>query len=165
MYSIQFITSLLTFYLKGEVSVDDNFVKVTKPNTILKCIPLGTNSKSIPINQLASVDSNFSLDFKSLILNLIVVYIGSSVKDSSAFLGILLILLGIGGAINAFQTVMTFKTSSGEAVTMDVVVFEKAKVEECKAKVEGLLVSHLDNINVRKHAEKQTDRIVDALNR
>ncbi|MGY3725193.1 hypothetical protein SAMN05421767_1252 [Granulicatella balaenopterae] len=165
MYKISFITSVLTYYLKGEVSIDDNFIKITNPNTILKCIPLGANDTSIPVNQLASVDSSFSLDLKSLVINFVIAFVGLGVKESNFLLGVVMVLLGIGGMINAFQTIMTFRTTSGEMVMMNVVVFEKEKVIECKEKVETLLVSHLDNTNIRKHAEQQTDRIIDAINK
>ena len=41
MQTVEFITSYLTFYLKGKIQVDKNFVKFEIPNTILKLIPLG----------------------------------------------------------------------------------------------------------------------------
>ena len=68
MRSIQFMTSLLTFYLKGEISQDDKFIKMKKPNTILALIPLGAKKESVPVSQLASVDSNFKLHLKSLLV-------------------------------------------------------------------------------------------------
>ena len=41
MQPIQYMTSLLTFYLKGEIRQEQNFVNLKKPNTILSLIPLG----------------------------------------------------------------------------------------------------------------------------
>lgn len=37
MQTVEFITSYLTFYLKGKIQVDKNFVKFEIPNTICKC--------------------------------------------------------------------------------------------------------------------------------
>ena len=41
MQKIEFMTSLLTFYLKGEISTEQNFLTLKVPNTILTLIPLG----------------------------------------------------------------------------------------------------------------------------
>lgn len=62
MQTVEFITSYLTFYLKGKIQVDKNFVKFEIPNTILKLIPLGKASRSLPVNQISSVDDSFKLN-------------------------------------------------------------------------------------------------------
>ena len=61
MEKITFMTSLLTFYLKGVISRDKNFIKFRIPNTILGLIPLGSSKKTVAVNQIASVDTDFRL--------------------------------------------------------------------------------------------------------
>ncbi|MFA5658900.1 MAG: hypothetical protein WC900_06410, partial [Oscillospiraceae bacterium] len=61
MGTITFMTSLLTFYLKGEIKSEQNFIKLKSPNTILSLIPLGAHKETLPTNQIASVETNFCL--------------------------------------------------------------------------------------------------------
>ena len=68
MQPIQYMSSLLTFYLKGEIRQEQNFVNLKRPNTILSLIPLGAKKDSIPVNQLSSVESNFKLHFGSFLI-------------------------------------------------------------------------------------------------
>ena len=63
MNTITYMTGLLTFYLKGEISTDQNFLKLKLPNTILALIPLGSQKDNIPVQQVATVSSNFKLKF------------------------------------------------------------------------------------------------------
>lgn len=59
MQTRQFITSYLTFYLKGEVRQDGNFINLKCPNTILTFISLGHRNYYIAINQISSVETSF----------------------------------------------------------------------------------------------------------
>ena len=45
MNNITYMTGLLTFYLKGNISADQNFVRLKIPNTILSLIPLGAQER------------------------------------------------------------------------------------------------------------------------
>ena len=45
MTSIKYMTSLLTFYLKGEIRTEKNFIQFKTPNTILGLIPLGAKTE------------------------------------------------------------------------------------------------------------------------
>ena len=62
MQTVEFITSYLTFYLEEKIQVDKNFVKFEIPNTILKLISLGKARRSLPVNQISSVDDSFKLN-------------------------------------------------------------------------------------------------------
>lgn len=67
-----FITSYLTFYIKASVALEGNFIKTSNPNSILKVIPLGSTNKTIPVEQISSVNDSFRLDFKSFIWGIII---------------------------------------------------------------------------------------------
>ena len=67
MKTITYMTSLLTFYLKGEISTEKNFLSLKIPNTVLALIPLGAQKHNVPVNQLSAVATSFSLAFKELI--------------------------------------------------------------------------------------------------
>ena len=170
MRSIQFMTSLLTFYLKGEISQDQNFIKMKKPNTILALIPLGAKKESVPVSQLASVDSNFKLHLKSLLVGLILVIAGFACMGSSFLAGLLLLLIGANKGITAFETVLSIKTTAGEAKELSFLIFDKAKAEQAEAWIEEAISNRMDDTNNRVQTDRildsnrdQTDRLIEAL--
>lgn len=160
MQPIQYMTSLLTFYLKGEIRQDQNFVNLKKPNTILSLIPLGAKKDSLPVSQLASVESNFKLHFGSLILGAIIAVVGLSMIADSFIFALILTLIGVNNAIAAFETVLTIKTTAGDAKDISFLVFEKAKAELAETQIRQIISDRMDDTNNRV----QTDRIVDAIN-
>ena len=161
MQPIQYMTSLLTFYMKGEIRQDQNFVNMTKPNTILKLVPLGTKKDSIPVNQLASVESNFKLHLGSLIKGLILAILGLCLFSESFILGLILLLIGANMGITAFETILTIKTTAGDVKNVSFLIFEKDKAEQAENQIRKIISDRLDDTNNRV----QTDRIVDAINR
>ena len=66
--NIPFMTSYLTFYLKGHIGIHSDHVDLTIPNTIFGLIPLGSNNRSIDVNQIVSPVSNFKVTPLTLIL-------------------------------------------------------------------------------------------------
>ena len=160
MQPIQYMTSLLTFYLKGEIRQEQNFVNLKKPNTILSLIPLGAKKDSLPVSQLSSVESNFKLHFGSLVLGAIIAVVGLSMIADSFFAALILTLIGANNAIAAFETVLTIKTTAGDAKDVSFLVFEKAKAELAEKQIRQIISERMDDTNNRV----QTDRIVDAIN-
>lgn len=160
MKTITFMTSLLIFYLKGEISGDKNFIKFRIPNTILGLIPLGSSKKTIAVNQIASVDTDFRLKFKQLLLGIIVAIISLDVISNSIFYGVLVLIFGILTILNSFQTALVVSTTASEAVVILFVIFEKNKAEEAADMINNLVNGRIDDTNTKE----QTDRIVDAIN-
>lgn len=160
MEPIKYMTSLLTFYLKGEIRQEQNFVNLKKPNTILSLIPLGAKKDSIPVSQLSSVESNFKLHFGSLLLGLIFAIVGLCLFGKAFIVGLILLLIGANKAITAFETILTIKTTSGDVKEISFLIFEKSKAEEAEKQIRKIISDRLDDTNNRV----QTDRIVDAIN-
>lgn len=160
MQPIKYMTSLLTFYLKGEICQEQNFVNLKKPNTILSFIPLGAKKESIPVNQLASVESNFKLRFRRLLGGVIIGLLGALLLESAPVLAGLIMLLGANRGITAFETELTIKTTSGDAKNISFIIFEKGKANEAERQIRQIISDRLDDTNNRV----QTDRIVDAIN-
>lgn len=160
MQPIKYMTSLLTFYLKGEIRQEQNFVNLKKPNTILSLIPLGAKKDSIPVSQLASVESNFKLHFGSLLIGVIIAIIGLCLVSESFILALILMAVGANKAITAFETILTIKTTAGDIKDISFLIFEKSKAEEAERQIRQIISDRLDDTNNRV----QTDRIVDAIN-
>ncbi len=160
MQPIQYMTSLLTFYLKGEIRQEQNFVNLKKPNTILSLIPLGAKKDSIPVSQLSSVESNFKLHFGSLLLGAIIAIAGLCMVSGSFIVALILMLIGANKAITAFETILTIKTTAGDVKNISFLIFEKGKAELAETQIRQIVSDRLDDTNNRV----QTDRIVDAIN-
>lgn len=160
MQPIHYMTSLLTFYLKGEIRQEQNFVNLKKPNTILGVIPLGAKKESVPVNQLSSVESNFKLYFGSLLLGAIIAILGIVLFSQSFLGGLILLVIGLNKAITSFETILTIKTTAGDVKNISFLIFEKSKAELAETQIRGIISSRLDDTNNRV----QTDRIVDAIN-
>lgn len=155
MEKIRFMTSLLTFYLKGEIAVEQNFLKLRRPNTILTLIPLGCQKYNIPINQISSVGTNFKLLLKNFLTGVLEI-IGGFILFSMSPLAILLIILGFFTVINAFQTELEISTTSGIEYTLFFLIFEKKKAMAAERMINNMIGGRLDDTNVRIQTENQT---------
>ena len=160
MQTITFITSFLTFYLKGEIKHEKNFVKLRIPNTILGFIPLGSHNKTIAVNQISSVSTDFRVFFKNLVIGAIIALVGLSLFGDSFFGGLLVTAFGVLMVLNSLQTALVLTLTSGEVIPVFFVIFEKAKAGQAEEAINNLIAGRMDDTNSRE----QTDRIVDAIN-
>ena len=166
MKSIKYRISLPTAYLKGEVTHEQNFVKLKTPNILFSLLAIGTKTDVIPVNQIATVTRTFNCIGVILLFGIILMWSGFSVISASKILSlssslapIILILLGVLIIITSFQTVITIKTTSGEALKISVLIFNRSKALEIEDLINQLISNRLDDTNNRQ----QTDRIVEAI--
>lgn len=164
MQKIEFMTSLLTFYLKGEISTEQNFLTLKVPNTILTLIPLGRKNDTIPVTQISSVSTDFKLLFKDFLIGIIVAIIGIVLFGTNFLIGFILLLIGVAMVINSFQIVLTIRTTSGEIKSASILIFEKSKAEQAASMINHIIGSRLDDTNNRVQGDRQTDRMVEAIN-
>lgn len=158
--NISFITSFLTFYLKGGIEVTDKSVQMSIPNTILKFIPLGSYRRNIPINQISSVENSFSLNFKMIILGAIMTFIGLGLLADSTVAGIIVLILGINAVLSSFETYLVLTLNSGKVEGAGFIIFEKSKALEAEEAINISILNRLDDTNTAQSA----DRIVEAIN-
>ncbi len=170
MDTISFMTSLLLFYLKGEIKQEQNFVKIKIPNTILSVIPLGTRNETLPINQISTVETNFFLNFKSFIVGLILAFLGIMSFGTSFMIGLIFLVIGGLMTVSAFSTHLLITTTSGAIKTLSFVIFEKQKSEIAKNQILNLISNRMDDTNTRQQTDRiieqnanNTDKIVNAL--
>ena len=161
MGTIRYITSLLTFYLKGEISTDQNFIKFKEPNTILGLIPLGAKTQNVAINQIASTQTNMKLKLLKLIIGIVLAVLGFSMFSESFVGGLIILIIGANSIIDAFEIDLQVNLTSGQVKAIDFFIFEKAKAEQAAAQINSMISNRLDDTN----AKQQTDRIVDAINK
>lgn len=165
MERITFMSALLTFYLKGEISQDQDFLKLKIPNTILTFIPLGARSYNIPVTQISTVDTSFSMDFKHFIFGVIVAFFGLvMIRDS--FLGALIFLaIGASMVLSSFHTILSVHASSGTERNVSFLIFEKGKAEQAAEMINRSIALRHTDTNVRMQNAVLGDRIVDAINK
>ena len=126
MTTIQYVAGLLTFYFKGKISRDDNFVYLSNPNIFLGLFPLRTTKQQFLLNQIVSTSSGFRLIYKDLIISLLELVFGILVCNTT-LLGLILVFISIATFISAFKTTLTIHLSSGKKITICFVVLEKKK--------------------------------------
>ena len=160
---VSFITSYLTFYLKGRVKCDNNFVSISCPNTILKLIPLGSLNKTFPVEQVSSVSSDFKVTLGSLLWGVLITLLGLGSLTSSIVLGLILAAVGALMVLSSLQTVV-YVTVAGNSYLIPIIFLEKAKAEQICSGIQTMITNRYADTNVRVHTEKSTDRLVDAIN-
>ncbi len=166
MNTVTFMTSLLTFYLKGEIRQEQHFIRLKRPNTILSFIPLGSKKDSIPIEQISSVSADFKLQFKNFLIGLLLSIIGIIMLLSMSVLsliGLVVLIIGASNVINAFQTELTIDTPSGKSWVISFLIFEKGKAIQAAEQIEQLISRRYDATDVGLHTEKQTEALVNAI--
>lgn len=165
MTSYTYMSALLTFYIKGEIQVEETGIDFTIPNTFLKFIPLGTRTKNIPISQISSVDTSFRLNGSTLVTGIILFILGLMTSDASTALFCLVFLaLGIAEIISSLETVLVVNCTGHEGLVIVATVFDKQTIEDAGSAINATLRSRVFDTNFRTHAEASTDRIVDAIN-
>lgn len=165
MVTINFMSSFLTFYMKGEIKHEKNFIRLKIPNSILTFIPLGSRKESIPVEQVSSVSVDFRLRLKNFLIGLLLGIIGFfSIFDKTFLIGLILFIIGVSNVVNSFQTILTIDLSSGNAWHIPFLIFEKSKAEQAKDEIERLISNRYHATDVEVHTEKQTAELVNAIN-
>lgn len=163
METINFMSSLLTFYMKGEIRHEQHFIKLKQPNSILTFIPLGSKKESIPIEQISAVSADFKLQSVKFFIGVLFMFTGLVTLIPSFLLGLILLLIGASNIISAFQTELSIHMASGSSWVISFLIFEKAKAEQAAEQIEKLISRRYDATDVGMHTEKQTAALVDAI--
>ena len=159
MEPIKYMTSLLTFYLKGQIKSDQNFIVFKNPNTILGLIPLGAKTEKFPVTQIAATATNFKLKFVKLLLGIFVAILGFVMMKDSVAGALILLVISANWIIDAFEIDLVVTTTAGQEKCIDFFVFEKKKAVSAEQQINAMISGRLSDTNVRE----QTDRVVDAI--
>lgn len=165
MDTITYSTGPLTYYLKGEIYVEQNFLKLKLPKTILALIPLGTTKENVPVQQISSVSLNFKLNLIRFFAGLIII-MGANLYLSYKFtiiLGIINLLWGLIILYTSFTKELRVATTAGKEYSMPFLIPEKDKALQAEQMINNIIAGRLNDTNNRKVAEDQTRTIVDAI--
>ena len=155
--AIEYITSYLTFYLKGRVEFTRDNIHFKVPNTVLGLIPLGSQQQAININHVVGASSNFHLKTGSFIVALLgTLYSLSQIGSSYTLLFLILSIFFINMALNAFQTTVTTRIDDGASYVISLLFFEKSKAEAIAHNITLMTNARNYATDVQVQVENQT---------
>ena len=154
MKKVVFSTSLLFFWVKGEVEVDNRFVKTKLSNTILGFIPAGKDQQSIPLKNISGALLSTKFFIKPFIIGLILLLMGLGSFADNFILGLILLILGIGIAGSGIQTILNIE-KSGTPYLISVPFFEKQKMQLLNNSIHDALAEDTDKTDLNMFFDKK----------
>ncbi|MGE8034596.1 hypothetical protein B1B04_02875 [Lysinibacillus sp. KCTC 33748] len=154
MKKIIFSTSLLFFWVKGAVEIDNRFVKTNLSNTILGFIPAGKDEQNIPLKNISGSMLSSKYNLKAIIIGLFIISLGFSSMDGSLIGGLFWLIIGIGIAGSGIQTILSIE-KSGTPYYISVPFFEKAKIQELNQYIHAALAEDTDKTDLNLFFDKK----------
>ena len=106
----KFSVSLLAFWVKGSMSVDQNFLHINMPNTVLfGLIPAGKRKENTPLQGVSQVETNNSFKLGAMIFGVIIALAGIAEMQESGVAGLILLLIGILMFLSGIKTRLSFE--------------------------------------------------------
>lgn len=155
MKDIEFSTSLLFFWVKGKVEVDNTFVKTNLSNTVLGIIPAGKDQQSIPLKNISGAMLSTKYFFKPIIIGIILFFMALNSIGNSFILGLLLLALSIGIAGSGIQTLVNIE-KSGTPYLISVPFFEKQKMVLLNDIIHDALAQDTDKTDLNMFFDKKS---------
>ncbi|MGP4039136.1 hypothetical protein ACTWP4_04390 [Gracilibacillus sp. D59] len=155
MKAIEFSTSLLFFWVKGKVEVDNRFVKTNLSNTLLGFIPAGKDQQSIPLKNISGAMLSTKYFLKPIIIGIILFFLGLGSFGDSFILGLILLILGVGIAGSGIQTILNIE-KAGTPYLISVPFFEKQKMQLLNDTIQEALAEDTDKTDLNQFFEKKS---------
>lgn len=152
--TVNFAISLLFFWVKGSVFVDDRFVKVNRGNTILGFIPAGKDAQTIPLKNISSAQLTSKYKVFPMLIGGIFILIALSIIGNSFFAGLIFLLIGVGIFGSGTLTTLIIQRA-GSDYTVSVPFFEKNKMAQVQDMIDEALVVDTDKTDLSKYMDKK----------
>lgn len=154
----RFSPSVVIFWLKTSVAASSTRVQYKAPNTLFGLIPLGASTKTIPLRNIASVDTNTRFNLGSLVWGLIFLFVGFGMFDSNALVAIVCLLVAAANLANVMSASLVFHDPSGGANAITVSILEKDKLMKLAQEIQARVFTDADQLRHEESmhmAEKQ----------
>lgn len=149
----QFAVSLVTPWIKGTMDIDESFLQIDMPNTVLfGMLPAGKSKDSTPLSGVTNVYTSNSYKIGAIILGAFVL-LGLSMIGSSIVGALILTLIGVAIFGSGIKTTFSYERS-GIAKSIDVPFFEANHVRKFEEKVLARIQGFQDDRNVRMQTQK-----------
>ena len=99
----RFSPSVIIFWLKTSIAASSTRVQYRAPNTLFGLIPLGASTKTIPLRNIASVDTNTKFNLGSLVWGLFFLFVGFGMFASNALAAIVCLLIAVANFANVMK--------------------------------------------------------------
>lgn len=139
-----FTPSPLLFWLHTRIAASSTRVQYTSPNTLLGCIPVGENRQTIPIRNIASVDTTTKFNVGPFLIGAALCLAGVSAISNNPGIGVILLVLGIAELLNCMSARLDFVNPSGGRNTVTVSILEKAKLMQLAGQIERRVFTDRD---------------------
>lgn len=117
---------MILFWFKTSIAASSMRVQCKSPNTLLGVIPLGSSTQTIPLRNIASVDTNIFL------------IAGLACMKDSALVGILFLVLAAANLANTMNAQLDFVNQAGGRNTVKVSILKKAKLMQLAQAIQQL---------------------------
>ncbi|KXS23328.1 MAG: hypothetical protein AYW82_03830 [Bifidobacterium dentium] len=163
----RFSPSVIIFWLKTSIAASSTRIQYKAPNTLFGLIPLGASTKTIPLRNVASVDTNTKFNLGSLVWGLLFLFVGFGMFDSNAMAAIILLLIAAANLANVMSASLVFRDPSGGANAITVSVLEKDRLMGLAQEIQVLVFADADQLRheesmhmAEKQYEAQTNSVL-----
>lgn len=146
----RFSPSVVLFWLKTSIAASNMRVMYKSPNTLLGVIPLGSSTQTIPLRNIASVDTNTKFNPGSFAWGVVFLVAGLAFLSDSAALGILLLLLAAANPANTMSAQPDFVNQVGGRNSVKVSILERDKLMQLEQKIQQLVFADVEG---QRHRE------------
>lgn len=151
----KFSVSLLAFWVKGSMSVNDRFLNIDMPNTVFfGLIPAGKDKQHTPLSGITNVSTSTSFKLGAMIFGAIITLGGFASMGNSGLGGLIVALIGIVMFLSGIKASMSFERA-GIRQQISVPFFESSKISTFVDEINEKLASYQDDRNVRMQADRQ----------
>lgn len=163
----RFSPSVIIFWLKTSIAASSTRIQYKAPNTLFGLIPLGASTKTIPLRNVASVDTDTKFNLGSLVWGLLFLFVGFGMFDSNAMVAIILLLIAAANLANVMSASLVFRDPSGGANAITVSVLEKDRLMGLAQEILALVFTDADQLRheesmhmAEKQYEAQTNSVL-----
>lgn len=147
----RFSPSVIIFWLKTSIAASSTRIQYTTPNTLFGLIPLGADTKTIPLRNVASVDTSTKFNLGSLVWGVVFLLIGLGCLDSSVAVALVLILVAASNLANTMSAQLDFVNQAGGRNSVKVSILEKDKLMQLAQNIQRLVFADVEG---QRHQER-----------
>lgn len=147
----RFSPSVIIFWLKTSIAASSTRIQYTTPNTLFGLIPLGADTKTIPLRNVASVDTSTKFNLGSPVWGVVFLLIGLGCLDSSVAVALVLILVAASNLANTMSAQLDFVNQAGGRNSVKVSILEKDKLMQLAQNIQRLVFADVEG---QRHQER-----------
>lgn len=142
----RFSPSVIVFWLKTSIAASNMRVQYKAPNTLFGLIPLGAATRTIPLRNIASIDTNTKFNLGSLIWGLIFLFLGCGMLSGSVAAALVVLIIAVANFTNVMSASLIFHDPSGGSNAITVSILEKDKLMALAQEIQTRVFADVDQL-------------------